>query len=97
MTGPTPRFKRIQAEFPPAGDMTWQAQGICRDDRDWHQLSQLEQKRICGNCPVWKACLNYALTNAPDDPAVWGGYNRTQRQVLRRRAIKAAREREAAA
>lgn len=80
-----PRLNR--SELPDAGDMSWQDRALCADDLDWHDLSELDQKRICGNCPVHSECLSYALEYARRDPGVWGGYNASQRtRMLRRRA-----------
>lgn len=69
-----------------AGDMSWQRRALCADDPDWHRLSQLDQKRICINCPVHTECLGYALQHSPKgDGQVWGGYNGYQRSRMLKR------------
>jgi WhiB family redox-sensing transcriptional regulator len=44
-----------------------------------------EAQRICADCPVSEACLEYALVNRIDH-GVWGGRSeRERRRILRRR------------
>jgi WhiB family redox-sensing transcriptional regulator len=44
-----------------------------------------EAQRICAECPVAEACLEYALANRIDH-GVWGGRSeRERRRILRRR------------
>lgn len=68
----------------------WMAQGKCRElppavffpsDGLGVQAAQ----RICADCPVSDACLEYALANRIDH-GVWGGRSeRERRRILRRR------------
>ena len=71
-------------------DAEWMADGKCRDmppsvffpsDGLGVQVAQ----RICADCPVADACLEYALANRIDH-GVWGGRSeRERRRILRRR------------
>ena len=81
-------------------DYTWRAQAICRDtDPDLvfpvgttgQALVQIAMaKQVCGECPVSRACLEYALeTN--QDSGIWGGLDEEQRRNIRRQ--NAARQR----
>lgn len=81
-------------------DYTWRDQAICRDtDPDLffpigttgQALVQIERaKEVCGECPVQRDCLEYALeTN--QDSGIWGGLDEEQRRNIRRQA--AARQR----
>ena len=47
-------------------------------------------RRICAECPVKGACLEYALRNGIDH-GVWGGTSeRERRRIARRRRLAAA-------
>ena len=71
-------------------DTEWMAEGKCRDlppsvffpsDGLGVQAAQ----RICADCPVSDACLEYALANRIDH-GVWGGRSeRERRRILRSR------------
>ncbi|HYA68556.1 MAG TPA: WhiB family transcriptional regulator [Acidimicrobiales bacterium] len=73
-------------------DTTWMANGKCRDmdpaiffpsDGVGVQVAQ----RICGECPVKDACLEYALADRVDH-GVWGGTSeRERRRILRYRRV----------
>jgi WhiB family redox-sensing transcriptional regulator len=44
-------------------------------------------RRICADCPVREACLEYALVNRIDH-GVWGGCSeRERRRILKRRRV----------
>lgn len=48
-------------------------------------MGVLVAQRICSECPVSSACLEYALVNHIDH-GVWGGASeRERRRILRRR------------
>lgn len=76
------------------GDLStdWMAGGKCRDmdpslffpnDGIGVQVAQ----RICAECSVRSACLEYALTNRVDH-GVWGGASeRERRRILRQRRL----------
>ena len=81
----------------------WRREAACRDtDPDLffpvgttgNALVQIERaKEVCGECPVHRECLDYALeTN--QDSGIWGGTSEEERRVLRRRYV--ARQRTAA-
>ncbi|CAB4362748.1 MAG: WhiB family transcriptional regulator [Actinobacteria bacterium] len=81
-------------------DYTWRRSAICRDtDPDLffpvgttgYALVQIDRaKQVCGECPVQRDCLDYALeTN--QDSGIWGGTSEEERRSLRRRL--ASRER----
>ena len=75
-------------------DTEWMADGKCRElppsvffpsDGLGVQAAQ----RICAECPVSDACLEYALVNRIDH-GVWGGRSeRERRRILRRRRVAA--------
>ena len=74
----------------------WMARGKCRDmdpavffpsDGVGVQVAQ----RICAECPVRVACLEYALVNRIDH-GVWGGASeRERRRLLRQRRLAGVR------
>jgi WhiB family transcriptional regulator, redox-sensing transcriptional regulator len=77
-------------------DMTWMADGKCRDlppetffpsDGVGVEIA----RRICADCPVKPACLEYALHNRIEH-GVWGGASeRERRRIARqRRSVQAA-------
>lgn len=50
-------------------------------------MGVLSAQKICGECPVANACLEYALANHIDH-GVWGGCSeRERRRILRRRRV----------
>ena len=73
-------------------DTDWMARGKCREidpaiffpsDGIGVQVAQ----RICAECPVRVACLEYALENKVDH-GVWGGSSeRERRRILRKRRM----------
>ncbi|MGP0028926.1 MAG: WhiB family transcriptional regulator [Acidimicrobiales bacterium] len=73
----------------------WMARGKCKEvapdiffpsDGMGVQVAQ----RICADCPVSKACLEYALEHHIDH-GVWGGCSeRERRRILRRRRLSTA-------
>lgn len=73
----------------------WMAHGNCRDvppDVFFPSdgLGVQEAQRICVDCPVSEACLEYALANRIDH-GVWGGRSeRERRRILRRRRLAGA-------
>jgi len=78
----------------PWTDLTaWQPQGRCYDTGDDRFLTDDQTLRqpsadvliICGQCPVRKQCLEYALeTEAPDgELGVWGATTPYQRRQLK--------------
>lgn len=38
-------------------------------------------RSICARCPIWKACLTYALEN--EQYGVWGGLTSIERQAVK--------------
>jgi len=73
-----------------AVDTTWMAEGKCRElppetffpsDGVGVEIA----RRICADCPVKKACLEYALYNRIEH-GVWGGASeRERRRIARQR------------
>lgn len=51
--------------------------------------STKDAKRICGDCPVREACLEYALENG-ERFGIWGGLSERERRALIRARRKAA-------
>jgi len=73
-------------------DTDWMARGKCRDmdpavffPSDGIGVQQAQ--RICSECAVRVACLDYALVNRVDH-GVWGGTSeRERRRILRHRRL----------
>ena len=76
-------------------DTNWMDDGLCRDlDPGMFFPSDGAgvdvARRICGECPVRGACLEFALRNRIDH-GVWGGASeRERRRILRSRRQAAA-------
>jgi WhiB family transcriptional regulator, redox-sensing transcriptional regulator len=78
---------------------SWMARGRCRTEPPSlffpsDGVGVEIARRICADCPVKAACLEYALRNGIDH-GVWGGTSeRERRRIARRRrlAAEAARE-----
>ena len=76
-------------------DTDWMADGLCRSyppsvffpsDGVGVDIA----RRICADCPVKRACLEYALRNGVDH-GVWGGASeRERRRIARQRRLTAA-------
>jgi len=70
----------------------WMAEGKCRDMAPdvffpSDGTGVLEAQRICADCPVSEACLEYAIANKIDH-GVWGGRSeRERRRIARRRRL----------
>ena len=75
-------------------DAEWMTEGKCRDLAPSiffpsDGLGVQSAQRICAECPVSDACLEYALVNRIDH-GVWGGRSeRERRRILRRRRLGA--------
>jgi WhiB family redox-sensing transcriptional regulator len=73
----------------------WMQEGKCRDMDPTlffpsDGLGVQAAQRICADCPVAEACLEYALVNRIDH-GVWGGRSeRERRRILRRRRTSVA-------
>ncbi|MGH9030245.1 MAG: WhiB family transcriptional regulator [Acidimicrobiales bacterium] len=73
-------------------DAEWMARGKCKDmdpaiffPNDG--LGVQAAQRLCADCPVKVACLEYALANRVDH-GVWGGTSeRERRRILRQRRL----------
>lgn len=71
-------------------DTEWMTSGKCREFPPAvffpsDGLGVQEAQRICADCPVSDACLEYALAHRIDH-GVWGGRSeRERRRILRRR------------
>ena len=76
-------------------EQTWMAEGSCRHyppaaffPSDGVGVDAA--RKICAECPVKVACLEYALTQRIDH-GVWGGCSeRERRRILKRRRQEAA-------
>ncbi len=67
----------------------WMVDGKCREVPPAvffpsDGLGVQEAQRICGDCPVSDACLEYALENRIDH-GVWGGRSERERRRIQRR------------
>ncbi len=73
-------------------DTDWMSEGKCKDLSPTiffpsDGVGVQEAQRICAECPVADACLEYALQERVDH-GVWGGKSeRERRRILRRRRI----------
>lgn len=71
----------------------WMANGKCREVLPAvffpsDGLGVQAAQRVCAECPVVGACLEYALENRIDH-GVWGGKSeRERRRILRRRRVE---------
>ena len=76
-------------------DTEWMGRGKCKEMAPGtffpsDGLGVLAAQRICEECPVASACLEYALDNRIDH-GVWGGKSeRERRRILRRRRVAVA-------
>ncbi|RUQ21228.1 MULTISPECIES: WhiB family transcriptional regulator [Kocuria] len=72
------------------GELAWQADALCAqtDPEAFFPEkggSTRDAKRVCSECPVSQACLDYAL--ARDERfGIWGGLSERERRRLRKRA-----------
>jgi WhiB family redox-sensing transcriptional regulator len=83
-----------------SADDQWRDQALCRDtDPDLFfpvgttgmALVQVEHaKRVCGQCAVSDACLDFALATNQDS-GIWGGLSEEERRVIRRKRAAALR------
>jgi WhiB family redox-sensing transcriptional regulator len=70
----------------------WMAKGLCRSEPPSRffpsdGVGVEVARRICAECPVKSACLEYALRNGIDH-GVWGGTSeRERRRIARRRRL----------
>ena len=73
----------------------WMSQGKCRELSPSFffpsdGIGVQEAQRVCAECPVAEACLQYALDERVDH-GVWGGKSeRERRRILRRRRLSHA-------
>jgi WhiB family redox-sensing transcriptional regulator len=76
-------------------DTSWMAQGTCRDYPPnvffpTDGVGVEVARKICANCPVREACLEYAVSNRIEH-GVWGGTSeRGRRRMARSRQLTAA-------
>jgi WhiB family transcriptional regulator, redox-sensing transcriptional regulator len=83
-----------------AADDQWRDRALCRDtDPDLFfpvgttglALVQVDHaKRVCGQCSVSDACLDFALATNQDS-GIWGGLSEEERRVIRRERTAALR------
>mgnify|MGYP001811758033 CR=1 FL=1 len=83
-----------------AADDNWRNTALCRDTdpelffpvgtTGQALVAQDYAKRVCDECDVQQACLDYAL-DTNQDSGIWGGLTEEERRVIRRRRTAAAR------
>ena len=88
-----------------AADDVWRDQALCRDTdpelffpvgtTGQALVAQDYAKRVCNECGVQEACLDYAL-DTNQDSGIWGGLTEEERRVIRRGRAAAARAARAA-
>ena len=89
-----------------AAEETWRDHALCRDTdpelffpvgTTGHALTSIEHaKRVCSECRVTSACLDFALeTN--QDSGIWGGLSEEERRAIRRKRAAEMRASRAAA
>lgn len=61
----------------------WETWFPSKQGRDAPFVVTEEARKICGGCPVRKACLDFAIDNNIDF-GVWGGESVNARQRIRR-------------
>ena len=89
------RRRKMGAERESVMNSEWMAEGKCKEvapdvffPNDG--MGVLVAQRICAECPVSEACLEYALEHHIDH-GVWGGASeRERRRILRRRRLSHA-------
>lgn len=77
---------------PAMGD--WKHQAACRgmDPNIWHPETgewPTQARRICFQCPVREACLEWALMSG-ERKGIWGGTTPRERSQMRRRRSMAS-------
>lgn len=73
------------------GELSWQADALCAqtDPEAFFPEkggSTRDAKRVCNECPVREACLEYAMDN-DERFGIWGGLSERERRRLRKQAI----------
>ena len=86
-------------------DDTWRDAALCRDTdpglflpigtTGYAIVAIEEAKRLCAECVVTDACLDYALATNQDS-GIWGGLSEEERRDIRRRRAAEARAARAA-
>ncbi|MGH9043238.1 MAG: WhiB family transcriptional regulator [Acidimicrobiales bacterium] len=81
-----------KSDMDPTVETEWMGRGNCRSSPPSvffpsDGLGVQEAQKICAQCPVAQACLEYALANHIDH-GVWGGCSeRERRRILRARRV----------
>lgn len=73
------------------GELAWQADALCAqtDPEAFFPEkggSTRDAKRVCSECPVREACLEYAMEN-DERFGIWGGLSERERRRLRKQAV----------
>lgn len=73
------------------GELAWQADALCAqtDPEAFFPEkggSTRDAKRVCNECPVREACLEYAMDN-DERFGIWGGLSEHERRRLRKQNI----------
>ncbi|MFW0108330.1 WhiB family transcriptional regulator [Rothia sp. P7181] len=73
------------------GELAWQADALCAqtDPEAFFPEkggSTRDAKRVCNECPVREACLEYAMDN-DERFGIWGGLSERERRRLRKQTI----------
>lgn len=73
------------------GELSWQADALCAqtDPEAFFPEkggSTRDAKRVCSECPVREACLEYAMEN-DERFGIWGGLSERERRRLRKQVI----------
>lgn len=91
------KVSRLKPRDPDA-DSSWQDDAACSgkdlfffgpdgERLPEREIREREAKRVCRDCPVRSACLNYAIASKAVD-GVWGGLNEDERASERRRRVR---------
>ena len=72
-------------------DSNWMAEGLCAEKPPSlffpsDGVGVDVARKICAECPVKSACLEYALENRIDH-GVWGGTSERERRRLKKAAV----------
>jgi len=70
--------------------LDWQADALCaQTDPDLFMPdrggSTVAAKKVCGECPVRAACLDYAIVTGQPE-GIWGGLSADERRRIRQAA-----------
>jgi WhiB family redox-sensing transcriptional regulator len=73
-------------------DVSWMGAAACANkgpDSWFSEVHPVEALRVCSECPVRDACLDYALSTNQEH-GIWGGLTQEERKNVRRSRRRSA-------